>query len=65
MTHFGNIPTIAAIGGSIYKDGTNTYFDSIETWNETTGKWTTSTTKLGQPNSEFGYLSIPAYLVCS
>ena len=65
MTHFGNIPTIAAIGGSIYKDGTNTYFDSIETWNETTGKWTISTTKLMQPKFNFGYSSIPVNLVCS
>ena len=65
VTHFGNIPTIAAIGGSIYKDGTNTYFDSIETWNETTGKWTTSTMKLVQPKFNFGYSSIPVNLVCS
>ena len=64
VAHVNNEPTLLAIGGEFYQNGTK-YRDSIETWDPHSEFWTLSSDlKLDKKKYHFGFFSIPSYLLC-
>ena len=64
VAHVNNEPTLLAIGGEFYQNGTK-YRDSIETWDFNTESWTLlSDLKLDVKKYHFGFLSILSSLLC-
>ena len=64
VSHINNQPTLLAIGGEFYQNGTK-YRNSIETWNSNSESWTLSSDlKLDRKKYHFGFLSILSSLLC-